>query len=274
MKFQKNLDFEALHVFVVAHPDDWQLFMGEVAYDLIVDDKSRVLLVMLDAGDAGRPEAYWFAREQASLASVRSLHKLDIFRPSEEEDSGVLLAGKGDVPHVKLRRTSSYFYRLPDGSPTGQGFEAYGRQSLYKLWKGKIDAIQSVDGKNRYSLSDLEGSLRELVEQDAEPSTKLVFHLMDSGPEDDLAHSDHFVSQELGRRLARSTNRGDCKVYAFEDYRTKDKTINLEEVESRKKVQLFNAYDLYMLSANQECTVCNRVHFQWLFRSYYRIFSC
>lgn len=273
LKLQKNLDFDATHFVIVAHPDDWQLFMGDFTYDLLENNKTRVILVILDAGDAGRGADYWSARENASMASVRSVYNLDLLRPGSDETTASVRMGHTNISRVNLKNTSSYFYRMPDGSPEGYGFDTYGNESLYKLWKGKIDSIQSVDGKSRYSLSELQDSLRDLVFQESVSSSKVVFHILDSGPQENFAHSDHFVSQELARELAQDLKKEDCKIYAFEDYRSKTKTINIETV-AEKKVQLFNAYDLYMLSAKQECTVCNRIHFEWLFRTYYRVFSC
>jgi hypothetical protein len=57
-------------VFLVAHADYWQLFMGDVASRFIRERRPAVF-IYTTAGDAGRPAPYWRAREKGALASVR-----------------------------------------------------------------------------------------------------------------------------------------------------------------------------------------------------------
>src|SRR5882762_11808320 len=57
-------------VFVVAHEDDWQLFMGDVVAKRIRAGHS-VTFVYLTAGDDGRDSLYWQTRERAALQSTR-----------------------------------------------------------------------------------------------------------------------------------------------------------------------------------------------------------
>ena len=57
-------------VFVVAHQDDWQLFMGDVVAKQIKGGDS-VTFIYLTAGDDGRDSLYWQTRERAALQSTR-----------------------------------------------------------------------------------------------------------------------------------------------------------------------------------------------------------
>ena len=57
-------------VFVVAHQDDWQLFMGDVVAKQIKAGDS-VTFIYLTAGDDGRDSVYWQTRERAALQSTR-----------------------------------------------------------------------------------------------------------------------------------------------------------------------------------------------------------
>ena len=65
---------DKLEVFMVAHEDDCQLFMGDVAMGDFalhaIQSRTRTVFVYLTAGDAGRPAPYREAREQGALASV------------------------------------------------------------------------------------------------------------------------------------------------------------------------------------------------------------
>src|SRR4029077_15754231 len=57
-------------VFVVAHQDDWQLFMGDVVAKRIRTGHSATF-VYLTAGDDGRDSLYWQTRERAARQSTQ-----------------------------------------------------------------------------------------------------------------------------------------------------------------------------------------------------------
>ena len=139
---------------------------------------------------------------------------------------------------------------------------------------GDIDTIESIDKKNVFTMENLQNTITAIIKKELQEKNNAVFYIMDSGPRKTMAHSDHFVTGTLAWRGLTSMHITHCKALAFEDYRTKTKSINLDEAIAEKKNLLFNAYDVFMMAAHQECTICNRVHFEWLFRSYYRAFSC
>src|SRR5205814_6810947 len=53
-------------VYIVAHQDDWQLFMGDAAVESL-GTGAPAIFVYLTAGDDGRDSVYWLARERAAL---------------------------------------------------------------------------------------------------------------------------------------------------------------------------------------------------------------
>src|SRR5882757_4208553 len=55
---------------IVAHQDDWQLFMGDVVAARLKAGDS-VTFVYLTAGDDGRDSVYWQTRELAAMRSIR-----------------------------------------------------------------------------------------------------------------------------------------------------------------------------------------------------------
>src|SRR5260370_1371414 len=57
-------------VFVVAHEDDWQLFMGDIVGKRIRAGHSATFVYLTD-GDDGRDSLYWQTRERAALQSTR-----------------------------------------------------------------------------------------------------------------------------------------------------------------------------------------------------------
>src|ERR1700730_11848128 len=131
-------------VFVVAHEDDWQLFMGDVVAERIRAGHS-VSFVYLTAGDDGRDSLYWQTRERAALQSTR------IAIGPDAADSTAVRCSTTEVLEHTIRKcvvanTKSYFLRLPDGKRNGMGYASHGYQSLRKLRGGKILAVNAVDG--------------------------------------------------------------------------------------------------------------------------------
>src|SRR6188768_4072350 len=66
----------ALSVFVVAHPDDWQLFMNPDAFHAMDEPHEKAVFVHVSAGDAGKvmggePTPYYLAREEGALRAIR-----------------------------------------------------------------------------------------------------------------------------------------------------------------------------------------------------------
>ncbi len=51
--------FERISVYVVAHQDDWQLFMDpDISTDLL-DHTCKTVVIYTTAGDAGEDPKYW-----------------------------------------------------------------------------------------------------------------------------------------------------------------------------------------------------------------------
>src|SRR4051812_48636820 len=67
VRYQSNVPRQ---VVVVAHQDDWQVFMVDrIGQSLSAGDSTT--FIYLTAGDDGRDSAYWHTRERAALQSTR-----------------------------------------------------------------------------------------------------------------------------------------------------------------------------------------------------------
>ncbi|MEA2551954.1 MAG: hypothetical protein QOJ65_130, partial [Fimbriimonadaceae bacterium] len=106
-------------VVVVAHQDDWQLFMGDVVARQIRSGKP-VVFIYLTAGDDGREPLYWATRERAALESTRAAIGL-----AATDSAGSHCSTANTLRHAMRRctilNTASYFLRLPDGRRNGVG---------------------------------------------------------------------------------------------------------------------------------------------------------
>src|SRR5258706_1159596 len=70
IRYVTNTPSNRLDVFVAAHEDDWQLFMGDIAARQIRAGDS-VSFIYLTAGDDGRDSLYCLTRERSTLQSTR-----------------------------------------------------------------------------------------------------------------------------------------------------------------------------------------------------------
>ncbi|MBI2602497.1 MAG: PIG-L family deacetylase [Deltaproteobacteria bacterium] len=275
LKGQRNLNLDAAHVFVVPHPDDWQLSMGDYAFDLIDSEKTEVLMIIVDAGDAGRSNSYWQSREKGSLASVRSVLKTPIFTGGADEVVDSLEMGTKQLTRYTLRNVRMVFLRLPDGLVQGGGTEIGNFESIYKLYKDQIPSITSVDHVNTFTLGELKETLGGIVAGTFQDKTKPIrFYIQDPGPESHFSHSDHFATQAVARDVISGLGYRFCQTLAFEDYRTAKKTENITDNRQNNKTRLIEAYDLVVLTEHGECNLCFVNHYKWLTRSYHREFDC
>lgn len=62
--------YTAYDAYFSAHPDDWQIFQGFNTYQDFKNGE-RVVIFQVTAGDAGRTDGWWQAREKAAMSSVR-----------------------------------------------------------------------------------------------------------------------------------------------------------------------------------------------------------
>ena len=105
-------------IFVVAHEDDWQLFMGDIAARQIRSGDS-VSFIYLTAGDDGRDSLYWHTRERAALQSTRVAIGRDASDASQVSCS-IRTVLDHAIQQCAVGNTKSYFLRLPDGKKRGR----------------------------------------------------------------------------------------------------------------------------------------------------------
>src|SRR5450759_909641 len=163
-------------VFVVAHQDDWQLFLGDVAAKKIAAGDS-VTFIYLTAGDDGRDSLYWQTRERAALQSTRLAIGVDATDSTAVRCSTIEALAHA-IHKCVIANTESYFLRLPDGKRNGAGFARQGYQSLRKLREKRIATITAIDGSAAYlGCGDLIATASVLVR--SSPLADIVVHVSD-----------------------------------------------------------------------------------------------
>ena len=113
----------ALSVFVVAHPDDWQLFMNPDAFHAINEPNEKAVFLHVSAGDAGRgvtgePTPYYLAREEGALRAIRFMANAINATAALGADTKAEAVERGG--HKVARHTYAnavaYFMRVHDGN--------------------------------------------------------------------------------------------------------------------------------------------------------------
>lgn len=232
------------HIVVVAHQDDWQLFMGDmVAGWLQAGDSST--FIYLTAGDNGRDSLYWQARERAALQSTRIA--LGVPLTGAELTCEHRAVGNHSIRRCQLGVTESYFLRLPDGRRNGAGFARYGRQSLRKLRMRTIPSVVTVDGSATYNgWADLVGTLRQLT--GTGDISGLTVHTTD--PSVAINPHDHFDHRLAGFLVADARRNESWATRYYLGYALGTRAANRSNEQVRQKTAVFTAYDNAMKHAN------------------------
>lgn len=189
--------------YVSAHPDDVLLFRGEVLHGDLHWDDVRVVNIVTTAGDAGRIDDWWWAREHGLVDSCA--------RTTGEEFTPEPVPVNGHT--VMCYRAASwrcYFLRLPDGNVDGEGFASTGYQSLAKLRDGAIGGMDTlptaaVAQEHYSSWSDVVTTLRAIVDRDREDATNPSPWLNASDHDRGLNpgdHPDHYATADAVAEFA------------------------------------------------------------------------
>ncbi|ASO07964.1 calx-beta domain protein [Arenibacter algicola] len=191
-------------VYVSAHPDDWQLFMNPNAYNSVKGANEKVIFLHTTAGDAGNStgsNGYYLAREEGSLRAIRFMS--NAFTSGSglgtNMNETVVTINGHQITKFTYRNAVAYFLRLPDGSPSGNGYTLHNNNSLRKFYDGITSSISAIDGSTTYnSISDLRTTIQNIIEMEAGPSDNIIMNSADHdtsiNPDD---HSDHIYSSKI-----------------------------------------------------------------------------
>jgi len=234
-------------VFLIAHQDDWQLFMGD-AVSGILNTGSPATFIYLTAGDDGRDSVYWQTRERAALRSTAVAMGSGV-PDTEEIQCATVTVVKHAVRRCSLGGTESYFLRLPDGKRNGAGFPRYNHQSLRLLRAKRISSMTAVDSSATYQgWSDLVATVEELIGTDSDRG--VLIHTTDpskaANPHD---HFDHrmagFLAEDLRKRRVSAAR-------YYEGYALATRAANRSNAQARVKTAIFLAYDSEMMRVNKD----------------------
>jgi hypothetical protein len=246
--------YEWVTYYIVAHQDDWQLFMTPSAYEdarppldsdgAPLSPTKKVVFIYLTAGDGGlgvgkdrRQHPYYKAREQGALDAARFIATPDNGYPGYGTTSTEWVNGNPITRHAYLN-TVSYFLHLPDGNLGGGGFPGTGEQSLQRLHDGSIVTIRSITGQaSYYGWWELVTTLASIISRETVPNARLWLNY----PDPDVAynpgdHSDHLYTG----RAARDASLFFCAPASlYAGYTTGTKAANLTDTARQIEAAVF-----------------------------------
>ena len=230
------------NAFVVAHQDDWQLFMGDVASQKL-KSKAPVKFIYLTAGDDGRDSLYWRTRERAALRSTRVAARITT-DDSDSSECARVVVRMHSIRKCVVGTTESYFLRLPDGRRNGAGFTRYDHQSLRRLRAKRIGTISAVDGSATYQgWDDFASTVDDML--DGESDRRVLVHTTD--PSIAINPHDHFDHRMAGLLVFELRKRRSLDVRYYVGYALATRAANRSNEQAREKTAIFLAYDQEMM---------------------------
>ena len=231
---------------VVAHEDDWQLFMGDVVAETLKAG-TPTTFIYLTAGDDGRDSSYWQTRERAALASTLVAERSAVAADSIKCEA--LTMNSHIIRKCASGKTNSYFLRLPDGKRNGAGFARYDYQSLRRLRSKKIGSVKAVDGSTVYEgWNDLVSTVSSLI--DTTSVNQNLVHTMD--PSIGVNPHDHFDHRMAGLLVADLRKQHAFNVRYYVGYALSTRAANRSNAQAREKTAVFRAYDQAMMRSNED----------------------
>ena len=239
-------DGATIDAIIVAHQDDWQLFMGDVVAQR-VETGNRVVFIYLTAGDDGRDSLYWTTRERGVLQSTRIAAGAPPADSAMDQCTVARVLGHA-IRKCTIANTESYFLRLPDGHRNGIGFARHSFQSLRKLRQRRIAAMSAVDGSTAYNgWSDLKSTVDLLI---GESSLTRIVTVHTSDPSVAVNPHDHFDHRMAGLLVYDSRRSNKWNVAYYTGYALATRAANRTGEQVRQKTALFRAYDNVMTQVN------------------------
>ena len=229
---------------VVAHQDDWQLFMGDILTQRLSSGNHGVF-VYLTAGDDGRDSVYWQTRERAALQSTRIAAAIPVTAPLA---CSTVQIRDHWIRKCTVGNTESYFLRLPDGKRDGKGFARYSYRSLRKLRANPSSEMSAIDASTTYQgWTDLTTTVGAIIDRD---SAAVTIHTSD--PSIVRNPHDHFDHRMAGLLVAELRKQHRLGAMYYVGYALATRAANRSNSQTQAKTALFLAYEREMTAVNNK----------------------
>jgi hypothetical protein len=224
----------AVSVFVVAHPDDWQLFMNPDAFHAMDEPQEKAVFVHVSAGDAGRgvtgePTPYYLAREEGALRAIRFMANAanaTAALGTDTKPEAVERAGHPVARHTYANAVA-YFLRIHDGNIVNGDEYVPHPLALDHLRTGASTETRAIDGSARYvGWSDFVATLEAVIRSELVPGSDVNLHIAEL--DEKRNPGDHFDHRAVAFAMEEVAARIPCaRVSRHEEYATRDRPVNV-----------------------------------------------
>ena len=262
-----------------AHPDDWQLFVGNEIYHHLQAEDS-LTFILLTSGDASLGTAalpdkttpFYKAREKGFINAViwacdgklqsgfdgKSTLPLQDYTLSEVSIQGKI---SHQIKVFSYKNSTSYLLYLSDGLKDGRA-----EQSLLQFKNGKVDTLWAIDSSTYYvDWEDLVLSIQAITALHHIDKSYLPETLVSINPED---HSDHYLTGDLAMEATKDS----IEMVLYQGYHIKDLEVNLEPSERDLKKFLFSA-NAIALEEYGGISPFDEWHHKFLDKNYFRFYQ-
>ncbi len=226
-------------LYIIAHADDWQLFMFPHVYKDIIAPDCRVIFIVTTAGDAGMDETFWTAREEGLKSSIRFC-----IAPLSEKVEFVAdrKFNNHKIGFCTINNTTTYFLRLPDGNLDGKGFSSCNFQSLSQFKLQQINFISALNNSATYqSWSELLSLFESIIAFECKGFSNIRIHYLNPDPGiNSNDHPDHIATGNIIQNITTITG---IHQLLFVGYSTIDRGDILSLPDLFWKTGIFAAYE-------------------------------
>lgn len=233
------------HFFVVAHPDDIELFMFNELVAAI-QNNHRIILVVVTAGDDGKGyqngavDAYWALRNLGHQKAIQYLiDRLKGAAPEKIIDK---------FGHEVLQVNNVYMYNLmlPDQ------LNKMGNTILSSFDAGEFDFVYSINQKIKYAKNDLNQLLVDIFNAHKDIFGKTFLHITDENMDVKNDHVDHQIVSKWAIKAFANINGKSDAIYRYQTYLNYQAPINLDYPITFLHAAIWAIYNNYILQGYPE----------------------
>lgn len=249
-------------VYIHAHEDDWELYMGDRVV-LGLQTVPSVVFVYTSAGDGNQGTTFWQYQERAAQQAMDAVVGPGAWTCANQviQTHPIWRCVKGGA--------AAYFMRLPDGAPSGEGYGTRG--SMSNLRDGYQATLAAIDASTTYtSWADLVNTIRGIVDYEGSNQSApfVEVHAPDYDRTTNLAdHPDHLATADAVRAATLSRN---WNLAWYLDYQTRNLAVNLTQAAHDSKQLSYYAYDNFMGAGGYGRGQWEPEYQAWLWRTYVR----
>jgi hypothetical protein len=253
--------------FVVAHQDDWQLFMGENAYNDIQNGENKVVIIYTTAGDAGRKTdtfPYITARQNGAINSVKYAANSNYLSYTPPVTEARWINGKS-IEYYAFKNTVSYFLRIPDGD--------IGQPGLNALFTNSSNCGTISSTSTSYAnWADLVNTLKAIYNYESSGISSKWLNCAETNPQvNPNDHNDHIKSSLAAQEAAKNLI---CNRNFFIEYYSAKLKSNISPEGLINKSALLTEYCASMNQAGYVTNSWDPFHKSFLDKVYFRTVTC